>query len=188
MGQYAVREEPYRCGQLTRGRRSVTSSVFLPHSCTSVSLNTSGGAKSTTDMTGSGLPSGRRAVADRRQSFGTACHSFTTSLGNSSTFGASESRRKATWISRLSTKNETLTSFDKGMRMRTVGIAPENAPSVDLHEMRADEYVIDCSADKKTEVSSGDNAGVMFIVIASGLVDGESKSRCGIEAYEELVE
>lgn len=82
------------------------------------------------------------------------------------------------WISQLSTKNETLTSFDKKMRTGAVGVAPENAPSFDLHKMNVDDYVICRSADRRLEVLSGDNAGVMLIVITSGLVDGESESRC----------
>lgn len=72
------------------------------------------------------------------------------------------------WISQLSTK----------MRTGAVGVAPENALSFDLHKMSVDDYVICRSADRKPEVLSGDNARVMLIVITSGLVDGESESRC----------
>lgn len=85
-------------------------------------------------------------------------------------------------------KNETLTSFDKGMRTGAAGVAFENAPAFDLHEMSPDDYVICCSVDGKSEVLSGDNSGVMFIVIAGGLVDSECESGCWMEAYGKLVE
>lgn len=75
-------------------------------------------------------------------------------------------------------KNETLTSFDRRMRIRARGVAFENALAFDLYEMSVNDYIICHFVAGKLEVSSSDNSRIIFIMIVGRLVDGEGESGC----------